>query len=223
MIVLGNDPHLALTYIDKLALYEIIFTDPSTDYKGSPELQHWCESYSCAARLCQSQETPSISHYLETTKAENKSFLYLLSAITPYANAPNPPSAKKSSKEFPTMASSVVRRGLSAPKKICDNVSAAITNHKNIAQAKDAFVKEKRLSKNSDVRSSPQSPTGRETLGLLVRQWGGSWKFQAAFALLEEYSRASDEFAKSKQFPSCSVSRKSNKLLLAESVRLRIC
>ncbi|KAI9836640.1 MAG: hypothetical protein M1819_001274 [Sarea resinae] len=186
----GPDPKMALELIDRLNLYDTIFTDPTKDDLPTPSTQAWAIAYDCAQDLLGAgaeDSTPSgtFETNISSTLIRNKEDDYLawiLTALTPWIDTPDPP--RSGSKIPPPVAASVAKEGIKANNKVFDVVVGAFRNAEEIKNLKDGVVEAK--AKAPSRRGKDDSATARDTLGMAIRRWGPNWRSHALLALLRE-------------------------------------
>lgn len=173
----------ALQYIDRLGLYGTVFADPTKDHGYCPP-SNWAVAYQCLARIKQSEDP---HHNLVSTMtihdAEEAYTSWIISAMVPYADAPETKPAKAGSKAPPPVAAQVVREAIKATNKIFDVVTASVKNMEEIKSLKDKFVIQQ---KQPHKKQEGDDATARDTIGMAIRKWGQTWRSQALFALLHE-------------------------------------
>ena len=98
-----------------------------------------------------------------TWKAKDLS--WIMAALTPWADVPDPLSKKPGGRTDP-FGAEVAREGIKLPSKQCDIVSHAFRNRKSIMAAKKA------------VLSGESWILARDKLGMEIRRWGPTWKLQ---------------------------------------------
>lgn len=106
-----------------------------------------------------------------TWNAEDLS--WIMAALTPWANVPDPPLKKPGGKNDP-FGTEVAREGIKLPSKQCDIVKHAFRNRTEITSVKHA------------ISNGKLWVSERDKLGMTIRRWGPSWKLHALFALLVE-------------------------------------
>ncbi|KAF2838754.1 poly A polymerase C-terminal region-like protein [Patellaria atrata CBS 101060] len=192
----GPDPYGALSLIDRLGLYEVIFTDPTPEeITISPETTRFSEAYAVAQGLNRPREPSgppkgfgpltTISSILVRDK-EDSYLTWVLSALVPWADAPR--QNLKPGKLAPPFAVVAAREGFKAPNKVCDVISSAINNLEEIRDLKDRTSKIELTYGNE----YDQERVGRDVLGMAVRRWGPTWRNQVTFALIYELTTPAD-------------------------------
>lgn len=115
--------------------------------------------------------------------AEDSYLSWLISAIVPWADAPEPQPLKPGTKAPPPVVCSVAREGIKAPNKVCDVMTASVKNLEEIRGLKDKFNVQQR---QPQKKSEGDDATAPDTIGMAIRKWGPTWRNQALFVLLYE-------------------------------------
>lgn len=164
----GPDPLMALSLIDRLGLYNTIFTDPTRELKNAPDLPYFASAYKVVNELLSAGEgIPSTIPEALTRNAEEKYLAWICATVMPWADAPMVPHQKPTQRPH-YAAYLVAREGFKAPNRICDVVAASLHNGDEIRQMVSDNV------------------TARDKLGMAVRRWGASWRTQVLFSLTYE-------------------------------------
>ncbi|KAF2754439.1 poly A polymerase C-terminal region-like protein [Pseudovirgaria hyperparasitica] len=186
----GPDPCEALSLIDKLGLYNTVFDDPTQKHDFLPEVARLPLAYRFVSKLLRADRTDSAS--LATVlpilirNVEDRYLAWVLSSLVPYADAPVITTGKGKPQQ---LAAVMAREGVKAPNRYSDIVAAAARNFGDIKNVKDQFCRQKKLSKKN---AEDGDATGRDTLGMAIRQWGSSWRQQTLYALMHEIVNAPD-------------------------------
>ncbi|KAG9234058.1 hypothetical protein BJ875DRAFT_462667 [Amylocarpus encephaloides] len=172
----GKHPKDALRIIDRLGLYNMIFTDPTTEELNSPETTTWQVVYDCLDRLSRN-ETPG-PIYKSLVRSEDAEYsAWILAALTPWLSIPQPKNPTGGTKAGPLLATAVAREGIKCNNKISDNVAAAFRNYREIITLRDAIEAKEPYTKE------------RDTLGMQIRRWdfqGKNWRLQILLAIFVE-------------------------------------
>lgn len=115
--------------------------------------------------------------------AEDAYLAWLISAIVPWADAPEPQPLKPGTKAPPPVACSVAREGIKAPNRVCDVMTASVRDLEEIRSLKDKFNYQQR---QPHKKNEGDDATAPDTIGMAIRRWGPTWKNQALFVLLYE-------------------------------------
>ncbi|KAI1321929.1 hypothetical protein F5Y16DRAFT_413587 [Xylariaceae sp. FL0255] len=171
----GNNPRRALQYINDLGLYHTIFTDPTTAGALLPDVSKWHLAYDCLGSLSQNSTPGSIYRVLVRTD-EASYYAWNLAALCPWGSIEEPvhTGPGKIPPPFITLAA---REGIKAPNKLCDLITGAYRNRKEILSLKGAVV------------AKAPYISERDQFGMAIRRWeskGGHWRLQVLFALLVE-------------------------------------
>ena len=189
-LVSGPDPHMALSLIDRLDLYNTIFTNPKIDQHDMANTDQWNLAYDqllAIVRVSEEKDGASSSATLliQRLLLPNSEHLYLawlLCAFVPWARAIPVASGRPKSKAPPTVAAKVAREGVdvnSVQTKIIDN---AVLSLPDILKTREA-INERRDSPASSLKRKQDSDL-REAQGMAIRRWGVHWRSNVIFALL---------------------------------------
>lgn len=178
----GPDPHEAMRLVFDLGLYFTVFSDPSLedskhyrpDTEGTIALIDELESL-----LASGSDMPEIL----VRDADERYLAWVLTAIVPYRDAPEPEAPEPGRKPPPPLPAGVVREGIKATNKVCDVITSSIRNLNEISRLVDAVDTQKRRAINSP---QGEDSTARDTLGMAIRRWGPTWRSQVMYALLVE-------------------------------------
>lgn len=158
----GPDPRKAVEYINQLGLYNTIFVDPTQEGVYVPDTTNWKEAYDAREKISKSDGS---LHKILIRDAEEEFMSWVVAALVPWMDAPEPPPAKNG-KRAPPMAANVAREGLKAPNKITDLLTLCLWNREEIADLKDLKT------------------TARDILGMAIRKWGATWRLQVLASML---------------------------------------
>jgi tRNA nucleotidyltransferase (CCA-adding enzyme) len=194
MVNLGKDPFKALMLIDRLGLYDTIFTDPANAIRTTPDLNCWQQTYRflCSALCLTDQDTSSLTvsrsmiQSILIRDAEEAYLGWLLASLTPWAIHQAPPTGKPGRKKIQPMAAVVAREGLKVNNKILEVITGACTNWEEISKL---VINWKYSPKEEDTRSGIIDRTDRSVLGMSIRRWGFNWRYHVLFALLLDLKR----------------------------------
>ncbi|KAK6429080.1 CCA tRNA nucleotidyltransferase, mitochondrial [Oleoguttula sp. CCFEE 5521] len=173
-----------------LDLYFTLFCDPTVD----PANHYTPDTVGCRALLDELEtlleDGSTISQLLLSDKDE-RYLAWMLAALLPYRDAPDPQPSQPGRKPPPPVPSTVAREGVKATNRVCDVITAA-QNHrseiKNIEYRVDAHRQQKAHGNFQERHSPINDPSylGRDTLGMAIRKWGPSWRSQIMYSLLVE-------------------------------------
>ena len=188
----GPHPRDALALIDRLGLYDTIFTDPTQDTVMSHNIQTWHRAYDQLSKILDEPNSSQISSLrsilLESDLAVH--LAWLLCAILPWLHTPKPIASTSKVKKWPvSAAATVMREGLKADNDIVHIIDDAFRDLDEIIGVKQAWVNEPCANyapakrKHEDVRT-------RGELGLAIRRWGqrknSHWQSSVVCAMLFE-------------------------------------
>ncbi|MCJ1421497.1 CCA tRNA nucleotidyltransferase, mitochondrial [Xylographa parallela] len=187
----GPRPRYALSLIDRLGLYDTVFTDPSQERSSVIDTTHWAKAYNelCTIERVEISGCPSPGA-LQIVKSllilnDHETYLsWLLCALTPWAKIGDPMKQKKGAKKNLPMAAVVAREGLKTENKALRVIRDAAIHFTEITASKDAFFGEP-LSVMVPLKRK-QEALSREALGMAIRKWGGNWRSATLFAMLVE-------------------------------------
>lgn len=176
----GNHPRKSLEYINNLGLYHTIFTDPSKPDIPTPDITNWRSVYECLDSL-RKNKTPGSIYDILVRSDEAAYYAWILAALCPWESVETPPHTRKG-KAPPPFGTLAVREGIKAPNKLCDLVTAAHHNRREIVDLMIA------------VSSNAPFIKERDRFGMAIRNWdaskAGHWRLQILYALLVEASGA---------------------------------
>ena len=193
----GPGPHRALSLVDRLGLYNEVFTDPATSDHKIVGTATWHRAYNTLQTMIKAgSEGPALPKSLNNIRSillrspEDAYHAWLLTCFVPWAREPLKP-YQRSPKRPMTAAGLVAREGIKAENKIYWLVDDAASHLQDIVDKKDAFNDEDRL---TTVRKQGASPEiEREIQGLAIRKWGSNWRSSVMYALLTEIAETETE------------------------------
>lgn len=171
----GQNPRQALHFIDRLKLYQAIFTDPAQNNPDLPLLDTWFVAYECLDELTRNRTPGSIFDLLVRT--EDAAYVaWNLVALCPWIPIEAAPDPKRKPNALPLVAV-IAREGFRSPNKLTDVIAASHKHREEIMKLKN------------DVNEAAPHIHERDRVGMAIRRWdaqGGSWKLQVLSALLVE-------------------------------------
>lgn len=190
ILIIGPSPHTALALIDRLGLYNTIYTNPSTGWFEMANTQHWHLAYDqLHAIVTQVGGTNSLVSLQVIAKillkephdAEEVYLAWMLCCFVPWAQTKtgtsNPPISK-----FPkTVAAIAAREGIKADNNITKLVEEAVLYFPDVVIMK------------GDTINQNRSSTFRELHGRAIRQWGPHWRSIVIFALLIQIAQTQNQ------------------------------
>lgn len=197
-LVSGPDPHAALVLIDRLDLYNTIFTNPKGAMDTHVDTKNWHLAYDSLRDLenfdlKEYGKSPHL-HTIAEVLLRGPEDLYLawtLSCFVPWARAGVPaPSSKRST----TLAAVAAREGVKADNKLVKTVNDAVLELDHVIKMKDSAIPE--ATSSTSPSEKKDQPSIREFLGKAVRHWGLHWRSIVMYALLVQLSEAKDESGK---------------------------
>ncbi len=182
---------MALCLIDRLGLYNTIFTNPKIQRFELADTEHWNVAYD---QLLAINRAPSKAEDESSSLASIRQILlpdpkhvyvaWLLCAFVPWAKAGLVPPEKSKAKPPPTVAATVAREGVDLNKitiKAIDNAVLSLPDIRDIREA----IKE-REGTTASTRKRKRDSVLREVQGMAVRRWGVHWRSNVIYALLVE-------------------------------------
>ncbi|KAL8399599.1 hypothetical protein RB594_000119 [Gaeumannomyces avenae] len=179
----GKHPRDSLHLIERLGLYDAVFTDPTRGQEGvpTPDISRWAAAYECMHHLAGNRTPGSIYNVLVRTE-EDAAFGWTIAALLPWEALPAAEVPTKGTHTLP-LATLAAREGIRAGNKLCDIVTAM---HRNRAQIEDL----KRAVCAGEARARQ-----RDLMGMAVRAWDtrtGNWRLQVLGVALLEVMQPSD-------------------------------
>ncbi|KAF2708775.1 poly A polymerase C-terminal region-like protein [Pleomassaria siparia CBS 279.74] len=180
----GPDPRMALALIDRLGLYETVFTDPTRTLEYKPETGYFATAYTLVESLVQktSEAIPAVIPETLLRNSEERYLAWICATVMPWVDAPTVPNPKPLQRPL-YAAYLVAREGIKAPNKICDVIAASFKDGEEIR----SFVEKcYSSSKRKDAANSEHDATTRDGCGMAIRRWGPTWRTQVLFSLIYE-------------------------------------
>lgn len=189
----GPGAHRALSLIDRLDLYNEVFTDPTDAECKVVDTANWHRAYNQLRDIIKAGSEGSIlPKPFETIRSillrspEDLYHAWILTCFVPWAREP-PKSPQRSSKRPMTAASLAAREGIKAENKIYRLVDDAVSHLQDIVEKKDAVSHEDQTTTLPLKRKQGAcAESQREMQGLAIRKWGSNWRCSAMYALLTE-------------------------------------
>lgn len=193
-------PQRALSLIDRLGLYNEVFTDPTNTNCKLTDTTNWHRAYNQLQDLINAGSKGStFSESLKTIasvllrKPEEQYQAWILTCFVPWAREPSK-HAQQSSKRPMTAAGLAAREGIKAENKICRLVDDAVSHLQDIVEKKNAITLENQTTILPLKRKQgASSETQREIQGLAIRKWGSNWRSSVIYALLIEVAETKTE------------------------------
>lgn len=185
----GPDPHDAMRLVYELGLYFTIFSDPTVE--DSKHYQPDTEgTIALIDELKSLLDDGSDLPELLVRDADERHMAWLLTAVVPYRDAPQPEAPEAGRKAPPSIPTGVIREGIKATNKVCEIVTSSVRNLNEITRLVDGVDTQKRRAQKIP---GSEDLTARDTLGMAVRRWGPTWRSQAMYALLVELVEHRDD------------------------------
>ncbi|MCJ1250461.1 CCA tRNA nucleotidyltransferase, mitochondrial [Trapelia coarctata] len=187
----GPRPYYALSLIDRLGLYNTIFTDPSQTRAGFVDTSKWkraCDhlSYLLGDIVADKELNSALQTIRGTLVASSQDayLVWLLCALTPWTKVKDLVKGNTNTKKSLPMAAAVAREGLKADNKSINVIKDAVLHYEEVIASKDALANEARSVPIPTKRKQPA--LSREGLGMSVRRWGPHWRSTVIYAMLVE-------------------------------------
>ena len=196
----GPGAHKALSLIDRLDLYNEVFTDPTDTVRQLVDTMNWHRAYDQLRDMTKAEsEGSSLPSPFKTIQsillrhADDKYHAWILTCFIPWAREP-PKSQRKSSKRPMNAASVAAREGIKAENKIYRLVDDAVSDLRDIIEKKNAIIREDQTTTLPSKRKQGASADmQREMQGLAIRTWGSHWRSSVMYALLTEVAETRSE------------------------------
>ncbi|KAF6232716.1 hypothetical protein HO173_009155 [Letharia columbiana] len=193
----GPSPHRALSLIDRLGLYNEVFTDPTIADCKLVDTANWCQTYNQLRDIImtgsEGSTSPESFKTIRPILLQNPEDFYhawILTCFVPWAREP-PRSPQKSSKRPISAAGLAAREGIKAENKIYKLVDDAVTHLQDIVEKKNAVSHEDQTTTLPLKRKQGAcAESQRELQGMAIRKWGPNWRSSAMYALLAEVAEA---------------------------------
>ncbi|KAF7196712.1 Nucleotidyltransferase lcsQ [Pseudocercospora fuligena] len=182
--LLGPHPHEAMRLVFSLGLYDTIFSDPMVAKEDhyTPDIEGW------SILIDTLEEILNSGGVLQENLARDSEESYLawiLAAVVPYRDAPQPEPTEPGKKAPPPVPVTVAREGIKTPNKISDVINSSVRNQTEISDLVDKVYDKKR---RPDKKFEGEDPAARDVLGMAIRRWGASWRSQVIYSLLVEFA-----------------------------------
>jgi len=139
----------ALKLIDRLGLYNTVFTDPGKEVP-IPDSSDWHVAYNLLSTLKNTKTPGSVYHTLVRSE-EAKFQAWILAALVPWAKIEKSKKSGAKAIENEPYVTDVVRRGVALDSKTCSILTGAFDNRKEITHLKDAIDRAESWSKLKDT------------------------------------------------------------------------
>ncbi|KAL8885503.1 MAG: hypothetical protein Q9192_006634 [Flavoplaca navasiana] len=194
----GPNPRLALHLIDRLGLYNTIFTIPGSEScHPAMALSFWHKAYDQLQAFVNAklegpdtQNAMTIIRSILLGKPEDGYRMWLLCAFVPWARNARP-AAKKPGGTAPTSAKLAAQEGIKADNHSAKLIDDAASHLEDIIQVRRAVTEDGSLSTNPLKRK--QDKVGRQEQGLSIREWGPDWRCSVMYAILTEIAESTPE------------------------------
>ena len=189
---------MALVLIDRLGLYNAIFTDPRKAELALIDTINWKRAYDGLQHIMALgggcvNGIDSLA-IIKSTLLRNKGdehLAWLLCAFTPWAQIKTTVPETSMSKAPVPFAATVAREGIKADNRTRKLIQGAVNNLHEIVASKNATVGQ-RVPTTSPLKRKFDA-TSREDFGMSIRRWGEHWRNYTMYAILVGFMEAEDE------------------------------
>ncbi len=182
---------MALHLIDRLGLYNTIFTNPTIDHFDLISTENWALAYDQLLAIVQTvsdkdDASGSLALILEVLlpDSEHIYLAWLLCALVPWARAVPGIPEKTKAKSPPTVAATVAREGIKANNIETKIIENAVIYLPDILTTREV-VNDQEAATTSLLKRKQHSVL-REAQGMAIRRWGVHWRSSVMYTLLVE-------------------------------------
>ena len=181
----GPRPETALNFVDRLDLYDVIFTDPARSSIPAPNTQWWSNAYKSLPKMLGSQEgsNPSTLSSKLTFENEERLAAWYLCSIAPWTPAITPDEYAQQKGQAKTLAAFVAREGIKIDNKNRDIIDKSVLRLEDMIALKNRLVRDKEACRPSKRK---QPAISREEVGMQLHGWGALWRCGIILANLVE-------------------------------------
>lgn len=165
---------MALELLERLGLYQAIFSDPLQDSLSMPDISRWHVAYACLDELLRNRDPGSIGQVLVDDDSDSTYLAWNLAAVSPWIPVEDRSGRKQKANALPPVGL-IAREGFKASNKLTTVMAAC---HKHRAEI---------LAMKTAVCESAPTIDQRDTVGMAIRRWeavGGHWKLQVLGVIL---------------------------------------
>ncbi|KAI9375652.1 hypothetical protein BJX61DRAFT_531480 [Aspergillus egyptiacus] len=183
-MIRGPDPRGALHIIDRLNLYQTIFTNQQDGVVA--DTSSWSLAYDALYRmLSPNEESEAIRHVraLLVRDQLERYYAWMITASAPWSSVPTRVQTGGNGKPLPPRMAEVARDSLRADNKLITLLTQAANNWRSILDFKTAFVE-------GHTRGTPAEI--RQQVGLQIRSWQKNWRLCILLSLLQEIMQGRD-------------------------------
>ncbi|KAL7785249.1 hypothetical protein V8C37DRAFT_394416 [Trichoderma ceciliae] len=180
----GKTPRVALELLDRLGLYQAIFSDPLQEDVLMPDTSRWHVAYRCLDGLLRNRDPGSICQAL-VDDGDNTYLAWNLAAVSPWIPIEDHSGRKQKPNALPPVGV-IAREGFKASNKLTTVMGAC---HKHRAEI---------LGLKTAVCESTPIIDQRDTFGMAIRKWeavGGNWKLQVLGVILVDAMQQLKDFS----------------------------
>lgn len=185
---------MALSLIDRLGLYNVVFTNSIDTECANVDTAPWSRTYDqLSAMIRANLGDPDASTAMATISRillhhpDDVFLAWMIVCFVPWAKESSKPSKTPTSKRVPSPASLAAREGIKADNKVCKIVDNAVRDLQEIVMLKDSVINDDPITTSPLKRK--MSTKDRASQGQAIRRWGIHWRSSVLFALLTETSK----------------------------------
>ncbi|MCJ1311310.1 CCA tRNA nucleotidyltransferase, mitochondrial [Agyrium rufum] len=202
----GPDPHAALVFIDRLNLYNTIFTNPARPDALQISTQDWHRAYDgfsiIAGAFSETRAEANRAYALKGILLLDKEHEYLgwiLSCVVLATRLSLPKGWENvSAKGQNPVAAIIAREGLRIDNKVMKIIKNAVQQMPEIQSLVHDGSPDESTPETSSKRK--RSVWRRDILGLKLRKMGEHWRSSVVFAMMDDLLRAEDETSRENVF-----------------------
>ena len=190
---LGSSPQTALSLINSLGLFDVIFTDPTEISAEATDTRYWHLAYELLSEILVADEAPfePLRSILMANQAEVY-LAWLLSAVVPLGRYAFPPSDRRRKSPLRDGAFTA-QEGLKLDNKSGLIISDALSWFDDVITMKNSFLLDQAPASLPLKRVSDDESNPREKFGMAIRRWASrknsNWRMSVLFALLFEQTQ----------------------------------
>ena len=191
---------MALSLINRLGLYNTIFTDPREVGYDSVDTSNWKKAYDGLQEIMapndgcdKGLDCLGVIKSVLLRDSDDDYLAWLLCAFTPWAHIKSTVPEKSMSKAPIPLAAAIAREGIKADNKVTKLVEGAVTNLNEIVASQNTVASQGQdAPTTSPLKRKFESPS-RESLGMSIRRWGPRWRNHVMYAVLVGLMEAEDD------------------------------
>ncbi|KAF7118140.1 hypothetical protein CNMCM5793_007533 [Aspergillus hiratsukae] len=188
----GPDPRRALHLIDRLGLYNTIFTNYQDDVTA--DTSTWSLAYNALESLlhpvgASTATLEKVRDFLIHNPLESY-YAWMIAALAPWSSVPPRVAKGPKAKPFPPRAAEVARDSLRSDNKMISVLGDAAASWRSIIGVKSSLL---------EGRINGTAAEVRQQIGLHIKSWKKDWRLCILLAILQEIMRGGEFLAGEKQ------------------------